>query len=181
MRAAPISQRAFVWFVVLAASMTSSVVVASRERPLPAISLAEVLATSDLPRGVVNLLTGHADELAPVLGSHMDVNAIDLVGVAGDERGDLEVAAAENVKRVLPAPAQEPDWTADPGPATCSPHLRSRRSGIRSASDRDTQAIAGGSRRTQRAPSHCRNPQSSTLTIHRGGVCSSRPRRDAVH
>jgi acyl-CoA reductase-like NAD-dependent aldehyde dehydrogenase len=91
------------------------VVVASQERPLPAISLAEVLATSDLPGGVVNLLTGHTSELAPVLAAHMDVNAIDLTGVAADDREELEVAAAENVKRVLPAPATEPDWTAEPG------------------------------------------------------------------
>jgi acyl-CoA reductase-like NAD-dependent aldehyde dehydrogenase len=91
------------------------VVVASQERPLPAISLAEVLATSDLPGGVVNLLTGHTSELAPVLAAHMDVNAIDLTGVAADDRDELEVAAAENVKRVLPAPATEPDWTAEPG------------------------------------------------------------------
>jgi len=93
----------------------TAVVVASRERPLPAISLAEVLATSDLPGGVVNLLTGHTGELAPVLAAHMDVNAIDLTGVAVDERAELEVAAAENVKRVLPIPAEEPDWTGDPG------------------------------------------------------------------
>jgi len=93
------------------------VVVASHERPLPAISLAEVLATSDLPGGVVNLLTGCTDELAPVLAAHMDVNAIDLTGVAVDQRTELEVAAAENVKRVLPAPPDEPDWTDDPGTA----------------------------------------------------------------
>jgi acyl-CoA reductase-like NAD-dependent aldehyde dehydrogenase len=93
----------------------TAVVVSSQERPLPAISLGEVLATSDLPGGVVNLLTGHTGELAPVLASHMDVNAIDLTGVAVEDRAALEEAAAENVKRVLPAPADEPDWTADPG------------------------------------------------------------------
>jgi acyl-CoA reductase-like NAD-dependent aldehyde dehydrogenase len=93
----------------------TTVVVASHERPLPAITLAEVLATSDLPGGVVNMLTGHAEELAPVLAAHMDVNAIDLTGVAADQRAELEAAAAENVKRVLPVPADEPDWTADPG------------------------------------------------------------------
>ncbi len=93
----------------------SVVAVASEQRPLPAISLAEVLATSDLPGGVVNLLTGYTDELAPVLAAHMDVNAIDLTGVAAEQRTELEVAAAENVKRVLPAPAGEPDWTDDPG------------------------------------------------------------------
>jgi acyl-CoA reductase-like NAD-dependent aldehyde dehydrogenase len=91
------------------------VVVASERRPLPAITFAEVLATSDLPGGVVNLLTGYIIELAPVLAAHMDVNAIDLTGVATDARAPLEEAAAENVKRVLPAPATEPDWFADPG------------------------------------------------------------------
>lgn len=95
----------------------ATVVVASQERPLPAISLGEVLATSDLPGGVVNILTGHTDELAPVLAGHMDVNAIDQTGVAGDRRAALEELAAGNVKRVLPAPTDEPDWTADPGTA----------------------------------------------------------------
>jgi acyl-CoA reductase-like NAD-dependent aldehyde dehydrogenase len=90
------------------------VVLASETRPLPAISLAEVLATSDLPGGVVNILTGRTAETAPWLASHMDVNAIDLTGV-GDPTlaAELEVAAAENLKRVIrPAPV---DWTADPG------------------------------------------------------------------
>jgi acyl-CoA reductase-like NAD-dependent aldehyde dehydrogenase len=91
------------------------VVVASERRPLPAVTFAEVLATSDLPGGVVNLLTGYIIELAPVLAAHMDVNAIDLTGVATDARAPLEEAAAENVKRVLPAPAAEPDWFDDPG------------------------------------------------------------------
>lgn len=91
------------------------VVVASEQRPLPAISFAEVLATADLPGGVVNLLTGYTAELAPVLASHMDVNAIDLTGVASDDRPPLEEAAADNVKRVLPVALEEPDWSADPG------------------------------------------------------------------
>ena len=60
----------------------TAVVIASESRPLPAISLAEVLATSDLPAGVVNVLTGRTEELAPVLAGHMDVNAIDLTGIA---------------------------------------------------------------------------------------------------
>ena len=96
-------------------SGNTAVVVASQQRPLPAISFAEVLATSDLPGGVVNLLTGHTAELAPVLAAHMDVNAIDLTGVPADARTPLEEAAAESVKRVLPAPATEPDWFPDPG------------------------------------------------------------------
>jgi len=76
------------------------VAVASEERPLAAIELAEALATSDVPGGVVNLLTGYRAELAPWLASHMDVNAIDLTGADG-LGPDLERAAAENVKRVV--------------------------------------------------------------------------------
>jgi len=95
------------------ATGNTAVVVASEERPLPAVSLAEVLATSDLPGGVVNLLTGRVGELAPWLASHCDVNAIDLTGVVADARPDLQRAAADNVKRVyLPGPS---DWDADPG------------------------------------------------------------------
>ncbi|HET6664299.1 MAG TPA: aldehyde dehydrogenase family protein, partial [Acidimicrobiales bacterium] len=84
--------------------------------PLPAIALAEVLATSDLPGGVVNLLTGRPAEIAPWLASHMDVNAIDLTGI-GDPAlaAELESAAAENLKRVRRPPAGAVDWTADPG------------------------------------------------------------------
>ena len=78
----------------------TAVVVASESRPLAAIELAEVLATSDVPGGVVNVLTGHRAELAPVLAGHMDVNAIDLAGADGDA-GELERLAAENVKRVV--------------------------------------------------------------------------------
>jgi acyl-CoA reductase-like NAD-dependent aldehyde dehydrogenase len=77
----------------------AAVVIASESRPLAAIELAEVLATSDVPGGVVNLLTGRKEELAPWLASHMDVNALDLAGADG-LGADLERAAAENVKRV---------------------------------------------------------------------------------
>ena len=92
------------------------VVLASEERPLPAVTLTEVLATSDLPGGVVNLLTGRPAETAPWLASHMDVNALDLTGV-GDPAfaAELEAAAAENLKRVVRPPAGPVDWTADPG------------------------------------------------------------------
>ena len=76
------------------------VVVASESQPLAAVELAEVLATSDTPGGAVNVLTGLKSELAPVLAGHMDVNAIDLTGVAEDG-ADLERLAAENVKRVV--------------------------------------------------------------------------------
>ncbi len=76
------------------------VLVASESAPLAAVELAEVVATSDVPGGVVNILTGRRAELAPVLASHMDVNALDVAGADG-ELGDLERLAAENVKRVV--------------------------------------------------------------------------------
>ena len=90
------------------------VVVSSFDRPIPAVTLSEVLATSDLPGGVVNLLTGDAYEIAPWLASHMDVNAIDLTGVDNVVHARaLEESAADNLKRVVrPEPV---DWTADPG------------------------------------------------------------------
>ena len=98
-------------------SGNTAVVVASQQRPLPAVTLAEVLGTSDVPGGVVNVLTGTTADIAPWLASHMDVNAIDLTGIAGDEDQGrtLEVQAAENLKRVMRAPDTEPDWTAEPG------------------------------------------------------------------
>ena len=98
-------------------SGNTAVLVSSYSRPLPAVNLAEVLATSDVPGGVVNILTGKAATVAPWLAAHMDVNAIDLTGVAGDAAlaTDLEVAAADNLKRVRRAPAAEPDWSAEPG------------------------------------------------------------------
>lgn len=90
------------------------VVVASERAPLASITLAEVLATSDLPGGVVNILTGLQAELAPWLAAHMDVNGLDLTGVEDAELAlACEQAAAENLKRVLRPSAQ--DWTADPG------------------------------------------------------------------
>ena len=98
-------------------SGNTAVVASSRDRPLPAITLCEVLATSDVPGGVVNMLTGSLADTAPTLASHMDVNAIDLTGAAGDDEHAtaLEVAAVDNLKRVLRAPASEPDWTQSPG------------------------------------------------------------------
>lgn len=78
------------------------VVVASERLPLSAISLAEVLATSDVPGGVVNVLTGSPAEIAPWLASHADVNALDLVGASALDWVDLQIAAADTLKRVLP-------------------------------------------------------------------------------
>ena len=106
----------------------TAVVAASPDRPLPAITFAEVLATSDVPGGVVNLLTGPLASTVPTLASHMDVNAIDLTGLAGDaeQATALEVAAAENLKRVRRAPAAEPDWSEDPGTAPMTAFLETK-------------------------------------------------------
>ena len=106
--------------VVTAALATGNtvVVIASQERPLPAVSLSEVLATSDVPGGVLNLLTGSTGELAPWLAGHRDVNALDLTGAAPEQRRDLQILAADNVKRVLVpsrAGGRAQDWTEDPG------------------------------------------------------------------
>ena len=89
----------------------TAVVVTSQDRPLPAITLSEVLATSDVPGGVVNILTGRTAELAPWLAAHADVNALDLTGSSADMRPDLEKSAAGTVKRVLRTSPIEPDWT----------------------------------------------------------------------
>ena len=89
----------------------AAVVVASERRPLAAVTLAEVLATSDVPGGVVNILTGRKSELGPVLAAHMDVNALDLTGVDGD-RTELERLAAENVKRVVRNGEGQSPWHA---------------------------------------------------------------------
>ncbi|MEV0397636.1 aldehyde dehydrogenase family protein [Polymorphospora rubra] len=104
--------------VVAPAIVTGNTVVllASEEQPLAAVTLAEVLATSDLPGGVVNILTGRVAETAPWLAAHLDVNAVDLTGVVDPGfAADLERAAAGNLKRVVRPPATAPDWSADPG------------------------------------------------------------------
>jgi acyl-CoA reductase-like NAD-dependent aldehyde dehydrogenase len=105
------------------ASGNTAVVVSSATRPLPAVTFGEVLATSDLPGGVVNIVTARTAEVATWLAAHRDVNAIDLTGVAGAEGVDwaaLEAEAAGNLKRVhrpvlVDGVPVEPDWNADPG------------------------------------------------------------------
>ncbi|MFG2428576.1 aldehyde dehydrogenase family protein [Streptomyces sp. NPDC048590] len=115
------------------ATGNTAVVVASASSPLPALSLGEVLATSDLPGGVVNILSGVTAELAAPLAAHQDVNAIDLTGADAALAKELEVAAADNLKRVLrrhvtghgpdgeahgatdPQAVDAEDWSADPG------------------------------------------------------------------
>nr|WP_236700664.1 aldehyde dehydrogenase family protein [Allosalinactinospora lopnorensis] len=103
------------------ATGNTAVVVASERAPLPAVTLAEVLATSDLPGGVVNILTGRLHELAPHLAAHADVNALDLTG-AGELAAGLEEDAAQTLKRVL-RPSGDIDWAADPGISWMTPFL----------------------------------------------------------
>ncbi|RKS72263.1 aldehyde dehydrogenase family protein [Actinomadura pelletieri DSM 43383] len=105
-------------------SGNTCVVVASEPAPLPSITLAEVLATSDLPGGVVNVLTGRRAEIAPWLASHMDVNALDLTGAAAEHVRDLEGDAAGNLKRVFRDTGT--DWTAEPGTARMTAFLETK-------------------------------------------------------
>ena len=124
------------------ATGNTCVVLASYERPLPAVDLAEVLATSDVPGGAVNLLTGDVAEVAPWLASHADVNAIDLTGVVDPGLArDLEIGAADNLKRILrrsgvplqadggvvdPPGSAEADWSLDPGLARMTAFLETK-------------------------------------------------------
>ncbi|MER6439880.1 MULTISPECIES: aldehyde dehydrogenase family protein [unclassified Streptomyces] len=95
------------------ATGNTAVVIASEKSPLPALSLGEVLATSDLPGGVVNVLSGRTAEIAAPLAAHQDVNAIDLAGADEVLAKELEIAAADNLKRVLrPQPV---DYARTPG------------------------------------------------------------------
>jgi acyl-CoA reductase-like NAD-dependent aldehyde dehydrogenase len=89
------------------------VVLTSEARPLPAITLTEVLATSDVPAGVVNVLTGRKRELVPVLANHVDVDTIDVWGVPDDLRTDVELSAAESIKRIVRRPAGTTDARFD--------------------------------------------------------------------
>jgi acyl-CoA reductase-like NAD-dependent aldehyde dehydrogenase len=108
------------------ATGNAAVVVASQERPLPAITLSEVLATSDVPGGVVNILTGRTAELAPWLSSHADVNALDLAGAPESMTAELERTAAGTVKRVLRAKPTEPDWSVTPDVARLRAFLETK-------------------------------------------------------
>ena len=108
-------------------SGNATVVLASETRPLPSVTLGEVLATSDVPAGVVNLLTGLRKELVPVLAGHVDVDALDTWGVGPDDQAAVEIVAAESIKRIARRPrgvsdaafdwtddraAQRPEWIA---------------------------------------------------------------------
>ncbi|WP_405489606.1 aldehyde dehydrogenase family protein [Streptomyces sp. NBC_00096] len=107
------------------ATGNTAVVIASEKSPLPALSLGEVLATSDLPGGVVNILSGKAAEMGPHLASHQDVNAIDLAGAGEALAKELEIAAADNLKRVL-RPQPVDDWSADQGTARMTAFLETK-------------------------------------------------------
>ncbi|MBJ7451524.1 MAG: aldehyde dehydrogenase family protein [Blastococcus sp.] len=108
------------------ATGNTAVVVTSKDRPLPAVTLAEVLATSDVPGGVVNLLTGDAEELGTWLAEHADVDGIDLTGAPANRAMEFEREAAGTIKRVVRPPATEPDWAADPGLTRMTPFLETK-------------------------------------------------------
>ncbi|MEY9940982.1 aldehyde dehydrogenase family protein [Streptacidiphilus sp. MAP5-3] len=101
------------------ATGNTAVVALAPNAPLPGLSLGEVLATSDLPGGVVNLISGRTEDIAPTLASHADVNALELAGVVADEgpasAKELEVAAADTLKRILRPADASFDWTTAPG------------------------------------------------------------------
>jgi acyl-CoA reductase-like NAD-dependent aldehyde dehydrogenase len=107
------------------ASGNTCVVITSQERPLPAITLSEVLATSDVPGGVVNIITGRTAEIAPWLASHGDVNALDLTGAPESLRTDLERSAAGTVKRVLRNKAGE-DFAVTPDMSRLRAYLETK-------------------------------------------------------
>jgi len=90
-------------------SGNTCIALASSKAPLPAITFAEVLATSDLPGGVINILTGKSSELAPWFASHMDIDGLDISGVQTKSRGELRTAGAENLKRISSFSASSPD------------------------------------------------------------------------
>jgi acyl-CoA reductase-like NAD-dependent aldehyde dehydrogenase len=112
--------------VVAPAIVTGNTVaaLASERVPLPAVTLAEVLATSDVPAGVVNVLTGRTAEIAPWLASHMDVNAIDISGASAGLADELAVAAAENLKRVVRLGVA--DWRLSPGLERMNAYLETK-------------------------------------------------------
>jgi len=113
--------------VVLPAIVSGNavVVIASQSRPVPAVTFAEVLATSDLPGGVVNIITGSAAEIGPWLASHGDVNALELTGAEPSLRTELEQAASGTVKRVHYS-HRTPDFFGDPGTARMRAFLETK-------------------------------------------------------
>lgn len=111
--------------VIAPVIVTGNTCVVLTEEAVAAITFAEVLATSDLPGGVVNILTGRAAEVAPWLASHDDVNGLDLTGVTDPELAkSLEESAAQTLKRVVRPSA--PKWTDDPGLSRMTPFLETK-------------------------------------------------------
>lgn len=110
--------------VLAPAIVSGNTIVVVTDTPLVAVTFAEVLATSDLPGGVVNILTGPYEEIAPWLAGHMDVNAIDLAGASEELAIACEIEATGNLKRVLKA--TETDWSADPGTARMTAFLETK-------------------------------------------------------
>ncbi|MGW5353801.1 aldehyde dehydrogenase family protein [Streptomyces sp. NPDC004031] len=106
------------------ATGNTAVVVASERAPLPALSFGEVLASSDVPSGVVNVLSGRTAELSAPLAAHGDVNALDLTGASPELATELEISAADTLKRVR-RPSPE-DWTADPGTSRLTAWLETK-------------------------------------------------------
>lgn len=84
------------------------VVLASTKAPLSAMSFAEVIATSDVPAGVINILTGKKDEIAPWMASHMDIDGFDISGLAATSHGAVRIAGAENLKRIYSFKSADP-------------------------------------------------------------------------
>ena len=92
------------------ASGNSAVLIASESYPLPAITLSEVLATSDVPGGVVNILTGKIAELAPWVGSHMEIDGVDVAGLSKKQEEELKLVGADNLKRIFRfSPTNQPE------------------------------------------------------------------------
>ena len=86
----------------------TAVVLASTKAPLSAMSFAEVIATSDVPAGVINILTGKKDEIAPWMASHMDIDGFDISGLAAKSHGAIRIAGAENLKRIYSFKSADP-------------------------------------------------------------------------
>jgi acyl-CoA reductase-like NAD-dependent aldehyde dehydrogenase len=111
----------------IAVAGNSSVVIVPGDTAPVAVALAEVLATSDLPGGVINLLSGRVAEVLPHLATHLDVNGLDLTGAGDPEIATAaEASAADSLKRVTPPAAKNTDWYADPGTGRLSAFLETR-------------------------------------------------------
>ncbi len=151
------------------------VLIASERRPLPAVTLTEVLATSDVPGGVVNVLTGRKRELVPVLAAHVDVDALDTWGVPDDLRTEVETLAADDIKRLARAarrrsPNPAFDWLDDRCRRAPGMDRRLPRDEDGLAPDRRLTMAVGtggtGSRRAARVESTDRGPVERRVFVH---------------